>query len=165
MKVTKVEKIVYYAEQQVHHNDPYVWSGQGEKLKSLTVLKLCEMETTVENAKRVIEYIYNNRVHFDSKTKIYDCSGLACKALEYAGIVKSGFEATANDLYLKYGKVPIGKRQKGDLIFKINKAMIATHVGIVYDEFYVIEAKGRDYGVVKSKIDSSWNACNRPIVG
>lgn len=163
--MNKVDKIVYYAEQQVHHNDPYVWSGQGEKLKTLTVLKLCEMETSVENAQRVIEYVYKNRVNFDSKTKIYDCSGLVCKALEYAGVVKSGFDTTANELYLKFDKVPIGIRRRGDLIFKFNKAMVATHVGIVFDENYVIEAKGRDYGVVKSKIDNSWTGCNRPIVG
>lgn len=163
--MSKVDKMIYYAEKQVHHNDPYIWSGQGEKLKSLTVLKLCEMETSAENAQRVIEYIYNNRVNFDSKTKVFDCSGLVCKALAYAGFVKSSFDSTANDLYLKYDKVPIGKRQRGDLIFKFNKAMIAIHVGIVFDDTYVIEAKGRDYGVVKSKIDNSWTACNRPVVG
>lgn len=163
--MNKVDKMIYYAEQQAHHNDPYIWGGQGEKLKTLTVLKLCEMETSAENAQRVIEYVYKNRVNFDNKTKVYDCSGLVCKALEYAGIVKSGFDTTANELYLKFDKVPIGNRRRGDLIYKFNKAMIATHVGIVYGESYVIEAKGRDYGVVMSKIDNSWTGCNRPIVG
>lgn len=155
-----IDKMVYYALQQVHHGSAYVWGGQGQKLKGFKVLELIEMETSAENADRVVNYIYKNRNSIDSLARIFDCSGLVCKALEYAKLEPSGFDMTANGLYLKYDKKSIGKRVRGDLIYKISNTGNAVHVGIVYDYDYVIEAKGRDYGVVKSKIDSSWNACN-----
>lgn len=160
--MTKAEKIVYYAEQQIHHGSIYVWGGQGEKVKTLTLLKLCQMENSADNAGRVVKYVYNNRMNMDSKAKVYDCSGLVCKALEYAKVVASGFDTNAQGLYLKYDKIPVGKRRMGDLVFKFSSG-VATHVGIVFNEDYVIEAKGRDYGVVKTKFDSSWTACNRPV--
>lgn len=162
MIMTKAEKIVYYAEQQVHHGSIYLWGGQGEKVKTLTLLKVCEKENSADNAARVIKHVYNNRMHIDSKAKAYDCSGLACKALEYAKVVASGFDTNAQGLYLKYDKIPIGKRRSGDLVYKLSNG-VASHVGIVFNENYIIEAKGRDVGVVKSKFDSSWNACNRPV--
>lgn len=159
----KIEKMLYYALQQVHHGSAYVWGGQGEKLKSFTVEKLVNMETSSDNAQRVVNYMYKNRTRIDSLARIFDCSGLICKSLEYAGVVKKGFDSTANELYLKYDKKSISKRERGNLIYKLNQSGIAVHVGIVYDYDYVIEAKGRDVGVVKSKIDNSWNACN--VVG
>lgn len=158
-----IDKLVYYALQQVHHGSIYVWGGQGQKLKSFKLLELVEMETSAENAERVVKHLYNSRGSIDNLARIFDCSGLVCKALEYAKFVTSGFDLNANGLYLKYDKKSIIKRERGDLIYKLNNAGVAVHVGIVYDYDYVIEDKGRDYGVVKSKIDSSWNACN--VVG
>ena len=159
-KEKMIDKMVYYALQQVHHGSPYVWGGQGQKLKSFKLMELVEMETSSENAQRVVNYVYKNRTSIDSLARIFDCSGLVCKAMEYAKLAPSGFDMTANGLYLKYDKKSIIKRERGNLIYKLNNAGVAVHVGIVYDYDYVIEAKGRDYGVVKSKIDSSWNACN-----
>lgn len=162
MLMTKAEKIVYYAEQQVHHGSIYLWGGQGEKVKTLTLIKVCQMENSADNAARVVKYVYNNRLNMDSKAKAYDCSGLVCKSLEYAKVVASGFDTNAQGLYLKYDKIAIGKRRMGDLVYKFSNGT-ATHVGIVFNENYVIEAKGRDYGVVKTKFDSSWTGCNRPV--
>lgn len=158
--MTKCEKALYYARKQVEHCGVYVWGGQGEKLKKLTAPKLAQMETSSENAARVERFIFHHLKAFDKNTKIFDCSGLACCALIYAGVLKAGEDLTAAGLYNRFTKVLIANRRDGDLIFKTSDGAI-THVGIV-DGAGVIEAKGRDYGVVISDIDSSWTLATRP---
>lgn len=159
--MTKCEKALYYARKQVEHCGVYVWGGQGEKLAKLAVLTLCMMETSAENAARVIKFIFNHLKCFDKKTKIFDCSGLICCALIYAGALKAGEDLTAAGLYNRFTKVLIANRRSGDLIFKTGDNGTITHVGIV-DGASVIEAKGRDYGVVISDIDNSWTLAARP---
>lgn len=159
--MTKCEKALYYARKQVEHCGVYVWGGQGEKLKKLSAPKLAQMETSSENAARVERFIFNHLKAFDKNTKIFDCSGLACCALIYAGVLKAGEDLTAAGLYNRFPKALIANRRSGDLIFKTNDAGAITHVGIV-DGAGVIEAKGRDYGVVISDIDSSWTLAARP---
>lgn len=160
--MNRCDKAVYYAQKQVEHCGPYVWGGQGEKLSKLTAQKLAGMETSAENAARVERFIYNNRKRFDSQTKIYDCSGLVCCALIYAGILKSGSDYTAQGLYNTFKTVNINSRKPGDLIFKGTGTANITHVGIVKDLVTVIEAKGRDYGCIESTIDGSWIYAARP---
>ena len=68
--MTRIEKAIYYVKQQISHKSPYVWGGQGEKLKKLTCNKLCQMETSADNAARVIKFIKTSKP--DMKAKIYD---------------------------------------------------------------------------------------------
>ena len=97
--MTKLEKVLLYARKQAGRCSPYVWSGQGQKVKSLTVLKLAKMENSGTNAGRVMEFIYNNRTKIDKNSKIFDCSGFVICALQYAGILpEKGYDTTANGL-------------------------------------------------------------------
>ena len=157
----KINKALYYARKQVEHASAYVWGGQGEKLAKLTVLKLAAMETSAENAARVEKYIFSHMGLFDTKTKIFDCSGLACKALIYAGVLPKGADYTAQGLYDKFPHVSISAIKPGDLIFKGEAGRI-THIGIVKDPATVYEAKGRDYGCIESMIDAAWKYAARP---
>lgn len=158
----KLDKALYYARKQVEHCSPYVWGGQGEKLSKLTALKLAQMETSADNAARVIKFIFNHLKLFDKHTKIFDCSGLICCILIYAGVLKAGSDYTAAGLYGKFNKILIAARRAGDLIYKTDGSGSITHVGICLSDTEVVEAKGRDYGVVISTIDGSWTRANRP---
>ena len=160
--MTKLEKALYYARKQVEHVAPYVWSGQGEKLAKLTVMKLCIMETSADNAARVIKFIFNHLKLFDKHTKIFDCSGLVCCALIYAGVLGKRADFTAAGLYHTFTKIMISARRAGDLIYKEDSTGKIVHVGICINETEVIEMKGRDYGCIISKIDNSWTRANRP---
>lgn len=160
--MTKIEKAIYYANKQVENHSVYVWSGQGQKLRKLKTLQLAMMETSAENAARVIKYIFYSLKLFNKNTKVFDCSGLICCLLIYAGVLSKGSDYTAADLYPMFDRVPISKAQAGDLIYKTDGSGKIVHVGLCVETGYCIEAKGRDYGVVRSRIDSTWKLANRP---
>lgn len=157
----RLDKALYYARKQVEHCGVYVWSGQGEKLRKLSSLKLAQMESSAENAARVQRFIFTHQNQFDKNTKIYDCSGLVVMSLIYAGVLKAGEDLTAQQLYRRFNKVNIKNRTTGDLLFKGGPDTI-THVGIAISPTEIIEAKGRDYGVVISDIDATWERAARP---
>lgn len=158
--MTKQDKTIYYAQRQVINHSAYVWGGQGQKLRKVTVEKLAEMETSASNVAVVMQYIYAHLKEFNAKTKIFDCSGLVICALIYAGLLKKGYDTTADGLMHLYPKVTAA--QAGDLVFKVDSTGHAYHVGILQDAQTVIECKGRSYGVVYSKYGSKWNAAVRP---
>lgn len=163
--MTQKDKVLLYAKKQAGRCSPYVWSGQGQKVKNLTVVKLANMENSGANAGRVAEFIYNHRKSITKYSKIFDCSGLTICALIYAGVLPEGYDTTANGLYhnSEFLPIAISDKQPGDLIFKVDSDGNAYHVGIVSAPGMCIEAKGRAYGVVENRIDSVWNGCRRPI--
>ena len=159
--MTKLEKVIYYCQQQIKHGSIYVWGGQGQKLNKFDLIDLARMETSGDNAGRVAKFVYNHIKNIDDKAKIFDCSGLIIMALIYGKVLTKGYDTTAQGLYKMYEKISINNRMRGDLVYKMENG-IAVHVGIVIDRDHVIECKGRDYGVVETVFDNSWNACNRP---
>lgn len=81
--------------------------------------------------------------------------------IDISGICSS--DMNANGLKGKCKKIAKNELKAGDFVFKVNSEGRATHVGYVVDDVpNVIEARGRDYGVVKGKLDSRWNAFGRP---
>ena len=129
----------------VNNHAIYLWGAQGQKVnKDLTEDIIRKMETSEENANRVIRHIQMLEAYgwLTSKTKAYDCSGLVCYCLIACGREAQGFDATADQLFHKYPKVAI--LREGCLIHR--KGHIATYIGYGY----LIEDKGRDYGVVVS---------------
>lgn len=68
----------------------------------------------------------------------------------------------ANGIMGKCDKITKDKLRIGDFVFKTNSSGRATHIGYIADsDLNVIEAKGRDYGVTKSKL-SGWSVYGRP---
>ena len=161
--MTKIEKAIKYAKAQLTRLTPYVWGGQGEKLmKNFSVMKLCAMEDTADNAARVIKVIYKNKGKATKASKIFDCSGFVIKCLEYSGIVSKGYDTTADGLYKKYTPISTVARKAGDLAFRVDKNGHAYHVGILLDHDTVAHCKGRDWGLVSEPwTDTYWTACRR----
>lgn len=161
--MTKLQKAIYYAEQQVKHGSIYVWGGQGEKVNVLTVKQLARMENSADNAARVAKYVYRNIANMDGKARCFDCSGLVICALVYADVLPSSYDGTADMLknYKGFKHVNMEAKQAGDLLFKCDDNLKAFHVGI-WNGSQIVEAAGRDRGVIFSPINSSWNACRRP---
>lgn len=160
--MSRLDKALYFARKQVEHSSLYVWGGQGEKLSKLTAPRLAQMETSADNAARVIKFIFNHLKMFDKHTKIFDCSGLICCALIYAGVLTKGSDYTAAGLYDKFNKIMFAARRAGDLIYKLDSSGNVTHVGICISDSEVIEMKGRDYGCIITQINDSWTRANRP---
>ena len=160
--MTKRKKAIHYASQMVKNGSVYCWSGQGEKIREAGETFVTDHETSADNVKRVNAFI--GKSYLDGKltrrARFFDCSGLAIESLKYAGVLPTDFDGTADTLYHMFPDPKV--MAAGDLVFKVTKQNVATHVGILKDLQTVIEAKGRDYGVVESKLDHSWNGVRSP---
>lgn len=162
----QINKMCEYAKKQVSNLSLYVWGGQGERLYDTTLGKLYEMERSKSNVRRIVDLVCKQLDNnFDlSNALLFDCSGLVCKAMEYAGIVKKGYDNTANGIYKNCKIKDINKVKRGDFVFRINTEKRCVHIGICVDtdNKIIIEAKGRDYGVCIGKLSSfdkagTWN--------
>lgn len=160
--MTRIEKAIYYARKQVENGSVYVWGGQGELIRKLTVEKLAKMENSSYNAGRVEAHIKDTLSKINSKGKIYDCSGLVICSLIYAGVLPKGYDNTAFGLYKSFEKIPFNQIRPGDLAYKKDSSGDIVHVGLIVSATEIIEAKGRDYGVVLSKLNETWDLFNRP---
>lgn len=160
--MTNKEKFVKLAEDEVKNNSLYLWSGQGEKVLDTNPKKLLKMETSAANVARILKCLANKLTtgaNMD-KAKYFDCSGLVVYLLQTLGLIESDY--TANDIYRKLcSAIKKAELRRGDLVF-INSGSKITHVGIYAGDGLVIEAVGRDYGVMKRQMSkNSWNVFGR----
>ena len=132
-----LNKFISYLEKQVKNGAIYVWGGQGEIASQA---KIRAMETSERNIERALK-LYKERSKTFKSVRMFDCSGLVCKALEKCGVKKKGFDATANGLYKDHCKrIKKIDLRKGDLVFRIENGN-AYHIGVVVsNDLDVIEA-------------------------
>lgn len=160
--MTKREKIVKMARDEVKNNSLYMWGGQSESVMKTKPEEVLKKETSAGNAARVLRLLSNkltNGVDM-SKAKYFDCSGLVVWILQQLKIIDSDY--TAQGIY-KNLCVPILKAdlKEGDLVF-ISTGGKITHVGIYAGENIVIESAGRDMGVVARGMGkNNWNIFGR----
>ena len=158
-----LDEFIEYLKQQV--GEPYVWGGQHTKL-------------TPENYKEVIRMKENSEEHADAAIShckklfdegatvlyAYDCSGLGCYWLyNLMHLYKS--DVTANTMMSRCSDITkINPPKRGWWVFRLDGKR-ASHIGYMIDDEYLIEAKGRKYGVVKTKFKiSDWDQWGVPNV-
>lgn len=131
----------------------YLWGGNGEYTKELKIKQIYSQEQSMHDAARVLKHIAdlldNGYDLFSSRA--VDCSGLAIAVLRDLKCIKGTDDYRARDLQKMSKPIPLEKLKAGDCVF--NKESGATHMGIYAGYDMVIEAKGRDDGVVKRKLD------------
>lgn len=162
MLMSKLSEFLDYLENTAARHDPYVWGGQGQKLSKLLFLDLLDMEKNPDNVARIARYINNMKARgYDMKScRIFDCSGLMTYKLLKLGVITR--DMTAKDLYqFCYEKGPItdvSKLQPGVLLFQGESPVEIYHVGAVTRDNTSTEAKGRDYGVIRTELNvGRWN--------
>ena len=142
--------------------DLYVWGANDELLVNL-MDKICQMEDKKSNVDRILTLLQKRLLTGVDIYKIRcdDCSGLAIGFLLKEGIVKS--DKTADGLYKLIGQdVALKDVKAGDYLFDGTEDH-KTHVGYAISNKYAIESKGRDDGVVQTRIsDRSWKWAKRP---
>ena len=150
-----VDAFIEYLKAQV--GEPYLWGGQHTRL-------------TPENYKAVIERKESDPRHraeavafcekkFEAGATVlygYDCSGLGCYWLYNLARLYKG-DVNANTMM---GRCELREElpQKGWWVFRLDGRR-ASHIGYMIDDQYLIEAKGRRYGVVKTKYREKDWAC------
>lgn len=136
----------------------YVWGGNGENLLCMdTPIKWIERkETTKANAERDIALFEQRVAQGIDPIQAFDCSGLVYWAQKKAGY---GYgDHTANAWYKECN--PVETLTEGDLVFHHNGLKI-VHVGVYVGNDRVIEAKGRDVGVVETRYQKNAKYWNR----
>ena len=154
--------------------EPYVWGGQHTKLTPENYVRVIEKKEAgrggypdgTSYAQAAIDFC---KKRFDEGASVlyaYDCSGLGVYWLEnLKHIWKS--DANANTMMHRCTDLDTaGPPAKGWWVFHLDDQKTkATHIGYMIDDEYLIEAKGRKYGVVKTKFRaSSWDVWGIPKV-
>ena len=157
-----VNGFIEYLRAQV--GQPYLWGGQHTRLTPENYVSLIEKKEAGRGgyrdgesyAQAAIEFC---RRKFQAGAKVlyaYDCSGLGCYWLcNLTHLFKC--DVNANTMM---GRCLLQKEppQRGWWVFRLNGKR-ASHIGYMIDDQYLIEAKGRKYGVVKTKFKAKDWAC------
>lgn len=154
-----ITKFIQYL--RSHVGDAYVWGAQGECISTMkdTPSWVKKMETSNKNYERAMNFIRKS-----DKKPLYafDCSGLGVYFLREHGIIKS--DISSRGMYSACKKITRAELQPSDFVFRHNGIKI-HHVGYYVGDGMVIEAYGRDLGVVLRHIDASgsnyWNRFGR----
>lgn len=157
------EYIAYLNEQL---RQPYLWGGQHTKLTPENYKAvIAKKESKAEN--RINAEKYCEKMFAEGYTVLYayDCSGLGCYWLyNLKHIYKC--DVNANTMMLRCVDITNSDPpEKGWWVFRTESNDKATHIGYMIDNDYLIEAKGRKYGVVKTKFRSrDWSCWGIPKV-
>ena len=156
-------------EKEVVNKSLYCWGAQGELVTEKSEAWIRSKEVSHIDANRVIA-LRDIRLRAGYKNmKMFDCSGLGIYALLLLKLRQS--DTNANGLMRLCTEVKKADLHKGDWVFRVYtvgaKKGRAYHIGyVVDDELNVIEAQGRDVGVVKRSLNASgatyWNYFGRP---
>lgn len=160
--MSQKKKFVKLAKAEVTANSLYLWGGQGESVETTPPEVIQKMETSNENAARVLKCLAGkiNAGLNIKKAKYFDCSGLVIYLLMQLNVVDQDY--TAQGIYTNLC-VPVLRSdiKEGDLCF-CNSGTKISHVGIYAGDNLVIEAAGRDIGVVCRGISKNkWNLYGR----
>ena len=139
----------------------YVWGAQGET--AITEAWIKKRETSAINAQRAIALCKKRVAEGKSYIASFDCSGLIVYFLMKNNLLKS--DTSSRGLFEMCKEIKTrDKLMPGDFVFRHNGTKI-HHVGVYIGDGQVIEAKGRDDGVVQQGIDQSgkgyWNRYGR----
>lgn len=160
-----------YLEEQVRNNSIYVWGGQGQNHEIISEKWIRKMETSAKNAERAISF-WKKRVQqgYGKALRAFDCSGLGMYFLyNLSGLSKS--DMSSNSMMKRCNMLKREDVKRGDWVFRVYTSGVnkgrAYHIGYIADDrLNVIQAKGRDEGVLRSHIDAYgktfWNAFGRP---
>ena len=154
---------------RAQQNAAYVWGAQGQeacadgslrrgdkRLSASWQAWVDARETSEANANRAKAAIQQRLDAGKASVPLYDCSGLV---MCYLQNITACFERDmrAQDLFAACEPIPKGALAPGCLVFCHNGRQ-AHHVGVYLGETLVIEAQGRNEGVVIRPLDAGGGA-------
>lgn len=153
--------MIDFVKQEAARGSIYVWGAQGQRGGQITEDWVRKMETSATNANRAISLWKKNKGKYDpNMIGAFDCSGLIGACLNANG--NAGFDDTADGYRNRCASIDKGALQAGDLVFEYSNGK-SGHVGVYIGDGKVIEARGRDYGVVETDLNArNWKKYGRP---
>ena len=161
-----LDEFTEYLEGEVKKGSIYVLGAQGQRAPFAEEWLERREHGNADNVQRCRKLLRQRIRDGYSEPEIgaFDCSGLGMYWLQNVkGIYKS--DLNANGLKGKCERISRGEIRRGDWVFVTDGGGRAEHIGYVADdELNVIEARGRDSGVIKGRMDGRWNYFGRPEV-
>ena len=163
-----VNGFIEYLKKQV--GEPYLWGGQHTRLTPENYVRIIERKEAdrggypdgTSYADAAIDFCKDK---FEEGARVlyaYDCSGLGCYWLcNVTHLYRC--DVNANTMM---GRCALREElpKRGWWVFRM-KGTKASHIGYMIDDEYLIEAKGRRYGVVKTKFRTKdWHRWGIPAV-
>ena len=156
-----IDKFIAFLQEQLNNHSIYVWGAQGQKSPTVNEKWIRRRETSGANADRAVRF-WKAQVDagYGDALRAFDCSGLGVYFLLENGLISH--DMSANTLIKQCKIIEFSQLQPGDFVFLVDSSGRAHHVGYVVDDsLNVIEAKGRDHGVMKSPF-KGWEVYGRP---
>lgn len=159
-KITR-QTMLDFARSALDRGSIYVWGAEGETGSQITEAWIRKKETSTANATRAIDTWNRKKKTYDpARISAYDCSGLIQACINANG--NPGWDDTADGLLRRCVAITKAQLQPGDFVFEWNGTK-SGHVGVYVGNGKVIEARGRDYGVVETSLDNrNWKKYGRP---
>ena len=155
----KAAEFTEYLKEQVRNHSIYVWGAQGQKKPTITEEWIRRREKTKRNADRAIAHWKKEvREGYGDVLRAFDCSGLGVFFFLKHDLIDH--DVNAEGLRKLCRSINRAELREGDMVFRMSGGR-AVHVGYAVDRDHVIEAKGRDVGVVQSAV-SGWDRYGRP---
>lgn len=159
MKQLNLTEFNKYLNDQV--GQPYVWGGQHLKLTPDNYVSvITKRESNETHRNNAIAFC---KKKFDAGATVlyaYDCSGLGMYELQNVKGIYS-HDMTAAGMLGQCEKV--GTAKNGYWVFRTDEKGSVVHIGYMISDSYLVEAKGRAYGVVRTKYKpSAWNIIGKP---
>ncbi len=155
---------ISYLENEVKNGSVYVLGAQGQVYPFSDDWLMQREHDDVHNVSRVKNTVEKRIAdgYNTANIRAFDCSGLGMYWLQNLQKLLLS-DLNANGMKGQCANLNKDELKRGDWVFMVDGGR-ATHIGyIVNDDLDVIEARGRDYGVVKTKLkDRKWNAYGRP---
>lgn len=129
----------------------YCWGGNGE---DATDYAIDVMENNASNKRRAKAFLAKQKKAGVQNIKMYDCSGLISRWLQDHGLAKG--KCNCNKLWVMSSRITKTELRPCDLLFR-GSDTDKSHVGVYVGNGMVIEAKGRDDGVIIRPIDATTN--------
>ena len=157
-----VKGFIDYLKAQV--GQPYLWGGQHTRLTPENYVTVIEKKEAGRGgykggptyAEAAIDFCKRKFQEGATVLYAYDCSGLGCYWLcNLTHLYKC--DVNANTMM---GRCVLKEEppKRGWWVFRLDGKQ-ASHIGYMIDDSYLIEAKGRKYGVVKTKFRAKDWAC------
>lgn len=154
-----LDEFIQYLNGQIQ--EPYLWGGQHTKLTPDNYKEvIAKRESLPENRARVESYCEKMFAKGYDVLYGYDCSGLGMYWLQNVKGIYSK-DMTADSMMHQCVDLDTPEPpEKGWWVFRLNEDKTkAVHIGYMVDDEYLVEAKGRDYGVSKTKWREGAWAC------
>ena len=165
--MSQLSDFIEYLKAQV--GEPYLWGGQHTKLTPEDYEQIIRKKETKggysDGQSYVDAAIEFCRRKFEAGATVlyaYDCSGLGCYWLHN---LKRLYRSDVNANTMM-GRCELKQEapKRGWWVFRLDGKR-AIHIGYMIDDQYLVEAKGRKYGVVRTKFNAKdWHAWGIPAV-